>query len=138
MIVHVMVIKSTRSHFKDVFRPLGKRTPFQRGCPFVFFVVDSISFLYYQVAEFNMEHGYEQNPSQYNILINGRQKSWNDKVTSYSQIVNLAFPPPHGNSMFVVQYSRGPKENPEGTLVDGKEVETQDGMVFDVARTDKS
>lgn len=85
-----------------------------------------------------MENKSIQNSSQYNILINGNQKSWNDKTISYSQLVNLAFPPPHGDSIFVVQYSRGPKENPEGNLVDGKEVETTSGMVFIVARTNMS
>lgn len=98
-----------------------------------------INFLFVlQKHELGMENEYTQSPSQYNILINGNQKSWNDKTISYSQLVDLAFPPPHGDSMFVVQYSRGPKENPEGNLVDGKEVETTSGMVFVVARTDKS
>ena len=85
-----------------------------------------------------MKDEYDQNPSQYNILINGQKKFWNNKTISYSQLVDLAFPPPHGDNMFVVQYSRGPKGNPEGTLVAGKEVETKEGMVFDVLQTDKS
>ena len=98
-----------------------------------------INFLFVsQNRESGMKDEYNQISGQYNILINGQKKTWNDKTISYSQLVNLAFPPPHGDSIFVVMYSRGPKENPEGTLVNGKEVETTGGMVFDVARTDRS
>ena len=98
-----------------------------------------INFLFVlQNSKFGMKDEHDQIPDQYNILINGQKKTWDDKTISYSQIVDLAFPTSHSDSIFVVQYSQGPKENPEGTLVTGKEVETASGMVFDVTRTDKS
>ncbi|AJW71751.1 multiubiquitin domain-containing protein [Nitrosopumilus adriaticus] len=81
----------------------------------------------------------EQCTRHFNIFVNARRHSWEDKTINYSQVVDLAFPPPHGpNEVFTVQYSRGPKENREGTLVEGQEVEIKSGMVFDVTRTDKS
>lgn len=86
-----------------------------------------------------MECKNEQHPDHYNIFVNAKRNSWKDKTINYSQVVDLAFPPPHGpNEIFTVQYSRGPKENREGTLVEGQEVEIKSGMVFDVTRTDKS
>ncbi len=76
---------------------------------------------------------------QFKIIVNAKPKSWNEEIISYSQVVDLAFPPPHKETeVFTVQYGHGPKENPQGTLVDGQKVEVKDGMVFSVTRTDKS
>ena len=81
----------------------------------------------------------EQHPDRFNIFVNARRHSWEDETIDYSQVVDLAFPPPHGpNEIFTVQYSRGPKENPEGTITDVQSVKVKSGMVFDVTRTDKS
>ncbi|MCW4013976.1 MAG: multiubiquitin domain-containing protein [Candidatus Bathyarchaeota archaeon] len=76
---------------------------------------------------------------KYQLFVNAQKKEWYEAKINYSQVVELAFPPPHKNTeMFTVQYSRGPKENREGTLVEGQEVNVKSGMVFDVTRTDKS
>lgn len=76
---------------------------------------------------------------RFEIIVNARPKAWNEDTISYTQVVNLAFPPPHTSTeIFTVQYSRGPKENPQGTLVEGQSVKVKSGMVFDVSRTDKS
>ena len=76
---------------------------------------------------------------KFEIIVNGKRRSWGEETISYSQIVDLAFPPPHtATEIFTVQYSRGPKENPEGTLVLGQTVKVKSGMVFDVSRTDRS
>jgi hypothetical protein len=76
---------------------------------------------------------------RFEIIVNGQRKPWDEETISYSQVVNLAFPPPHSSTeFFTVQYSRGPKENPQGTLVDGQSVKVKSGMVFDVTRTDRS
>jgi hypothetical protein len=77
--------------------------------------------------------------AKFELIINGRKKSWNEESITYSQVVDLAYPPPHTPTQyFTVQYSRGPKENPQGTLVQGQNVKVKSGMVFDVTRTDKS
>ena len=81
----------------------------------------------------NDEHG----PKKFNIFVNGQRKTWEEESITYVQLVNLAFP--NSNSeMFTVQYSRGPQENPDGTLVSGQNVKVKSGMSFDVSRTDKS
>lgn len=86
-----------------------------------------------------MQNENEQHPDHFNIFVNAKRNSWQNETISYSQVVDLAFPPPHGaNEIFTVQYSRGPKENPEGTLVEGQKVKIKSGMVFDVTRTDQS
>ena len=73
------------------------------------------------------------------IFVNAKRKAWDQDSISYTQVVDLAYPPPHSpTEIFTVQYSRGPKENPQGTLVSGRSVMVRSGMVFDVTRTDKS
>lgn len=75
----------------------------------------------------------------FEIIVNGRPRQWVKETISYTEVVDLAFPPPHKpTEIFTVQYSHGPKENPQGTLVEGQTVTVKSGMVFDVTRTDKS
>lgn len=75
----------------------------------------------------------------FEIIVNGRPRPWSKQSISYEEVVDLAFPPPHKpTEFFTVQYSHGPKENPQGTLVAGQSVEVKSGMRFDVTRTDKS
>jgi hypothetical protein len=76
---------------------------------------------------------------KYEIIVNATLKPWDEDKISYSQAVDLAFASPHKpTEIFTVQYSRGPKENRQGTLVQGQSVFVKGGMVFDVTRTDKS
>lgn len=76
---------------------------------------------------------------RFEIIVNGTKKKWNEDKITYTQVVQLAFPGSHPPTIiFTVQYSKGPKENPQGTLVEGKSVFVKSGMVFDVTRTDKS
>jgi hypothetical protein len=77
--------------------------------------------------------------AKFELIVNGKKKPWNEEHIDYTQVVDLAYPPPHTSTeFFTVQYSRGPKENPQGTLVNGQSVRVKNGMVFDVTRTDKS
>ena len=86
-----------------------------------------------------MQAEVERPPVRWTIIVNAREYPWNKKKISYTEVVDLPFPPPHKETeIFTVQYSHGPKENPEGTLVKGKSVSVEKGMVFDVTRTDKS
>ena len=76
---------------------------------------------------------------KFEIIVNGKPKAWAAGTISYLQVVDLAFPLPHKDiEIFTVQYSHGPKENREGTLVEGQAVTIKSGMIFDVTRTDKS
>jgi hypothetical protein len=78
-------------------------------------------------------------PEKFEIFVNGRRKTWEEEEIKYIQVVDLAYTPPHKDTEeFTVQYSKGPEENPQGTLVAGQAVDVKSGMVFNVSRTDKS
>jgi hypothetical protein len=83
--------------------------------------------------------GEKEQHKRFEIIINAQRKTWNEESISYSQVVDLAFPPPHTSTeMFTVQYNKGPKENPQGTLPPGQSVQVKNEMIFNVTRTDKS
>lgn len=76
---------------------------------------------------------------EFKIIVNGSHKEWEKSKIGYIEVVDLAFTGPHGpNDVFTVQYSRGPKENPQGSIVEGQSVTVKSGMVFDVSPTTKS
>ena len=76
---------------------------------------------------------------KFEIIVNGKPKPWHEDTINYSQVVDLAFPPPHRTTeIFTVQYSHGPKDDSQGTMVEGQSVTIKSGMIFDVTRTDKS
>jgi hypothetical protein len=80
-----------------------------------------------------------QNPIKFEIVVNGSKKTWDHEKISYSEVVQLAYPGQHGdNEVFTVTYSKGPPQNPQGSLVQGKSVFVKNGMVFDVTRTVQS
>lgn len=84
-----------------------------------------------------MEKG---NQKEFNIIVNAQKQTWKEETINYWQVVNFPYPPPHQpQEMFTVQYSKGPKENREGTLVDGQAaVYVKNEMVFRVSPTNKS
>lgn len=86
-----------------------------------------------------MEEGKDKK-HEFKIIVNARKEDWKEETIGYLQVVNLAYPPPHQpQEMFTVQYSKGPKENREGTLVDGqKPVYVKNEMVFRVTPTNQS
>lgn len=76
---------------------------------------------------------------KYELIINGRPRQWDKESINYTEVVDLAFPPPHKpTEIITVQYSHGPDVNPKGTLAEGQTVIVKGGMIFDVVRTDKS
>ena len=78
-------------------------------------------------------------PGGFKIIINAKQFIWEKEIITYSEVVDLVFPPPHGDqTMFTVQYSSGPPNNPKGTLTKKQEVRIQNNMIFNVSRTDRS
>ncbi len=77
---------------------------------------------------------------EFTIIVNGREKSVNERELSFAQIVALAFdnPPSGPNIVFTITYRKGENNKPEGTLVEGGSVKIRDGMIFNVTATDKS
>lgn len=81
----------------------------------------------------------KQHDKTVKIIVNAEPITWNEEKISYTQVVDLAFPPPHGNTeVFTVQFSKGPEGHPKGTLVEGQSVKVKNDMVFNVQKTDKS
>jgi len=76
----------------------------------------------------------------YKLIVNAQEKSWDDDDISYKQVVKLAFGDvvDGPNVIYTVTYSKGPKENREGSLVRGRKVFVKNGMIFNVTKTDKS
>ncbi len=77
---------------------------------------------------------------EFTIIVNARKKEVAGKKLTFDQVVALAFNPvPTGpNVMFTITYRHGPKENPEGSLLESGTVEIKNQMVFNVTQTDKS
>ncbi len=74
------------------------------------------------------------------IIVNARQEAIDGDTVTYAQLVALAFQPvPTGPEvLFTITYSKGPKENPKGTLPEGGSVSIKNGMIFVVTQTNRS
>jgi Multiubiquitin len=74
------------------------------------------------------------------LIVNGKPHEWDKHTICYDDVVKLAFPgeAPNANRVYSVTYDRGPKENPEGSMVKGDCVCVKDKMIFNVTPTDKS
>lgn len=74
------------------------------------------------------------------IVVNARKRTVNTRKLTFEQLVALAFDPvPSGpNWEFTVTYRNGPHSHPQGTLIVGRSVRIQEGMIFNVTATDKS
>jgi hypothetical protein len=77
---------------------------------------------------------------EYRIFVNTRPKEISAPTLGFWEVVKLAFPQavPNTTTYYTITYKRGPKTNPEGSLVAGETVLIKDGMLFNVTPTDKS
>jgi hypothetical protein len=85
----------------------------------------------------NEEHGHDK---EFNITVNARPKVVTKKELTFAEVVALAFdnPPQGPNIVITITYRRGEGHKPEGSLVEGETVRIKEGMIFNVAATDKS
>ncbi len=74
------------------------------------------------------------------LVVNGKPREWHKKTITFSEVVVLAFGryDENPNIVYTVTYDRGPRENPEGSMVKGDRVFTKERMIFNVTTTDKS
>lgn len=74
------------------------------------------------------------------IIVNARPREVHKREIGYWEVVKLAFPDavPAENTVYTINYARGPHENLEGSMVAGQHVRVKDGMTFYVTVTDKS
>lgn len=96
-----------------------------------------------EVIELKEDEHFHSGPpvkKEITIIVNARPKKVDATQLSFDQIVALAFNPiPTGpNILFTITYRNGPKENPQGNLLEGGTVFIKDGMIFNVTATDKS
>jgi len=76
----------------------------------------------------------------YEIIVNGRPRTVNDKNVGFEQVVEIAFPGPHGpNIVFSMTYRHAASNPHAGELGPGGSVEVKKkGTIFNVTKTDKS
>lgn len=86
------------------------------------------------------EHFYSQRDKEVTIIVNAEPKTWDKRRISYEQVTLLAFPdPPPGIIItYTVEYERGPRRRPEGSLTVGESVKVREGMIFSVTETGRS
>jgi Multiubiquitin len=79
------------------------------------------------------EHGFR-------IIVNGREKSWEEKTISYDQVVKLAYENyvESNDVVYTVDYVDGPPKNTEGSMVKGYVVSVKNKMIFNVTATNRS
>ncbi len=85
----------------------------------------------------------DETPGQnkvFNIMVNTRPKTFNEKEITFKQVIQLAYDNPEFNDVieYTVSYSKGEDKKPKGTLTDGESVHLKEGMVFDVERANRS
>ncbi|NKQ12664.1 multiubiquitin domain-containing protein [Pseudomonas sp. SST3] len=85
----------------------------------------------------NPGNGNDQQPKAKHIIVNARPKEFEGDRISYAQVVQLALPGEvSADIVYTVTYV-GP-HLPDGTLVEGQDVEVFNGTKFDVAKTNRS
>lgn len=74
------------------------------------------------------------------LIVNARPKEWSGQHITFRELVVLQYAQfeDNPNIEYTVAYSNGPKQNPQGSMVDNDKVKVQDRMNFNVTRTDKS
>ncbi len=79
-------------------------------------------------------------PAFTTIIVNAQPHKVAGKQISFEALVKLAFEivPTGPDILITVDYGKGPKENPKGSLKAGQSVKIKNGMVFDVVATDRS
>ena len=76
----------------------------------------------------------------FDIFVNGTPETVHTPRLSYWDVVKLGFPDakPEDNLVYTIDYSAGPRQNPEGALGEGESVRVKEGMKFYVTPSDKS
>jgi hypothetical protein len=92
------------------------------------------------LARPGIEHFFSKIKLPITIIVNGREKSWSEEKISYEQVVKLAFENYIENAItaYTVTYNKGPRQNPEGTMVKGDVIYVKNKMRFNVTATNKS
>ena len=76
----------------------------------------------------------------FHLVVNGEQKTWDEKKISFAQVVKLAFGVYEDNPQVVysVTYKRGDDSKPEGSMVKGDTIVVKDNELFHVSKSGES
>lgn len=79
-------------------------------------------------------------PISIKIKVNSRERVVDRRVLTYWEVVKLAYPEAEPSELVIysIDYASGPRQNPNGSLVEGQSVSVKEGMKFYVTPTDKS
>lgn len=79
-------------------------------------------------------------PTRIVIKVNSRDREVDHYEVDYWEIVRLAFPNAAASpqTIYTIDYAAGPRQNPNGSMVEGQKVLIKNGMKFYVTQTDKS
>lgn len=90
-------------------------------------------------AETTQAHAEHGKAHEVTIIVNGRERTVEEKEVSFEEVVELAFPgsPTGPNIVYTVAYRRA-AGNRSGDLLPGESVQVKQGTIFDVTQTDKS
>lgn len=81
----------------------------------------------------------EEHEKEITIYVNGTEYKVHKTMISYEGLLELIEAPPlPEDKRYLVQYSKGPKDKPTGTLIEGQSVELRNDMEFDVTPTNRS
>lgn len=74
------------------------------------------------------------------VKVNSREREVDHRMLTYWEVVKLAYPDaaPSDQIIYTIDYASGPRQNPNGSLVEGQSVTIKEGMKFYVTPTDKS
>ncbi|MOA38331.1 hypothetical protein D3C78_1600040 [compost metagenome] len=85
----------------------------------------------------NNGQGADHQPETKHIIVNARQKPFDGDRITYQQVVALAFPSDANPEIIYTVSYVGPSI-PDSTMADGQSVAVQNGMKFDVKKTNRS
>ncbi|OGS23434.1 MAG: hypothetical protein A2297_01290 [Elusimicrobia bacterium RIFOXYB2_FULL_48_7] len=87
-----------------------------------------------------MEKEKHPHEKEYTIIVNSREKTWNEKEISYQEVIVLAFGSYSAdpNMVYTITYAKGEESRPKGSMVKGVSVKVKNGMIFNVTPTNKS
>jgi hypothetical protein len=94
------------------------------------------------LARPGIEHFYSKKQDDHHvvIIVNGRQRNWDERTISYEQVARLAFENyvENDSTIYTVTYTDGPGQNQEGSIVKGDKVYVKNEMKFNVTATNRS
>lgn len=83
--------------------------------------------------------GHGGGPKPVRIFVNGTAYEVEKERISYEDLLVLIEAPPlPPEKRYSIQYSKGPKDKPTGTLIEGQSVEVKKDMEFDVTPANRS